>query len=315
MRASGDVVLAAGDVETPIFWRSAAKPFIAAAAIEAGAREAFGLEMHEVAVMAASHFGEPFHVEAVLSVLRKIGLDESALQCGAHAPYDEASAQALAARGEQPSALHNNCSGKHAGILALARLLGADTATYLRLDHPAQQAILAFCGRVCGEDPAAWPLGVDGCGIPVFATSLRTAAFAFARFAALSGLNARDAAALLVVRDAMVSFPHYVAGTAQFDSELMRVCGGEIACKVGAEGVHGVAAMTGQIGFASKVIDGSNRGRAPVTVAALESLGVLSRDQAIKLASFAAPLVYNRAGKAVGEVRARRDLLSVRVGA
>lgn len=293
-----------GEIDTPVFLRSTAKPFIAAAAIEAGAREAFGLDMHEIAVMSASHIGESFHVAAVESILRKIGLDASALQCGTHLPYDEATAHAMLRSGEEPSALHNNCSGKHAGILALCKLIGADSSTYLEAGNPAQQRILAFCARLSDEDASSWPLGVDGCGIPVYATTLRNAALSFARFASLDGLSARDAAALLVVRDAMVSHPEYVSGTKQFDTELMRVGGGAIACKVGAEGVHGVAVIPQGVGYASKVIDGASRGRGPSTVAALRKLGALSAGQVEKLGAFAHPIVYNRAGRVVGEVRA-----------
>ena len=301
--ARGDVLFSFGDVETPVYLRSSAKPFIAAAAIAAGVRDAFGLDMHEIAVMAASHSGEPFHVDAVRSILRKIGLDESALQCGAHLPYNEAAAHAMLRAGEAPERVHNNCSGKHAGILALCKVIGADVDTYLEIENPAQQQILAFCARMSDDDPSAWPLGIDGCGIPVYATSLRKAALAFARFASLEGLPPRDAMALLVVRDAMVSYPAYVAGTGELDSELMRVASGSVACKVGAEGVHAVSAIAQGYGYVSKVIDGTSRARGPVTMAALERLGTLTAQQATDLRAFAHPIVYNRAGRRVGEIR------------
>lgn len=301
----GTILLAAGTIDEPVFLRSTAKPFIAAAVIAAGARERFGLTAEEIAVMAASHAGERFHVASVRSILQKIGLPESALQCGVHPPYDDDAARALREAGEEPTAVHNNCSGKHAGILALSSIMGADPSGYLRPDHPAQRAILAFCARVTGDDPLRWPVAVDGCGIPVFATSLRRAATGFARWASLRGLSDRDAAALAAVRDAMVAHPEYVAGTKEFDTALMRVGRGAIACKAGAEGVHGVAAIERGLGYASKVVDGASRGRAPVTVAALRALGVLSDAQERELAGFARPVVYNRAGRAVGEIRAR----------
>ncbi|HEV7178823.1 MAG TPA: asparaginase [Candidatus Baltobacteraceae bacterium] len=301
--ARGDILFSVGDIDAPVFLRSSAKPFIAAATIEAGVREAFGLDMHEIAVMAASHSGEPFHVEAVRSILEKAGLGVSDLQCGAHVPYNEAAAHAMLRAHETPSALHNNCSGKHAGILALCKVMGADVTTYLDIENPAQQRILAFCARTSDDDPATWPLGIDGCGIPVYATTLRKAALAFARFASLEGLDRRDAMALLIVRDAMVSHPEYVGGTGEFDSVLMRAAGGSIACKVGAEGVHGVAVIPQGVGYASKVIDGASRGRSPVTVAALRHLGALSEPQLTEVRAFAHPIVYNRAGRAVGDIR------------
>lgn len=301
--ATGRVQFAAGEIDGPVYLRSAAKPFIAGAAIEAGVARAFGLEGHEIAVMAASHSGEPIHVQAVLSILRKIGMDASALQCGAHLPYDETAANALRHAAALPSALHNNCSGKHAGILALCKVLHADPATYLSAQNPAQRRILDFCARLSDEDAAVWPLAIDGCGIPVYATSLRKAALAFARLASLTGVRRSDAEALRVVRDAMVTYPHYVAGTRQLDTELIFAGDGKIVAKAGAEGVHGVAAIAPGYGFVSKVLDGNSRGRGPSTIAALSLLGVLDEHQVAQLARFARPIVYNRAGHAVGEIR------------
>lgn len=301
----GKVALSVGSVDAPVFLRSSAKPFIAATVMASGAREKFGFEVREIAVMAASHSGEPFHVAAVASILRKIGMDAGALQCGTHAPYDERAAADLQAGGQAPSALHNNCSGKHAGILALCKAIGADPATYMDVDNPAQQRILAFCARMSDDDARRWPLGVDGCGIPVYATPLRNAALSFARLATQHGVADTDARALRVVRDAMIEYPEYIAGTGTFDTELMRVGDGSIASKAGAEGVHAVSSIPQGLGFVSKVLDGGPRGRAPLTVAALRALGSIDAAQATKLASFARPVVYNRAGRAVGEIRAR----------
>lgn len=300
----GSVVFAAGDVETPVYLRSAAKPFIAAAAIEAGVRERFGLEPREIAVMAASHFGEPFHIAAVASILAKIGMDAGALQCGSHLPYDDATARAFVRAGTEPGPLYNNCSGKHAGILALCKAIGADPSTYLEPSNPAQQRILTLCARLSDDDAATWPLATDGCGIPVYATGLRNAALSFARLGSLENVDPRDGAALAIVRDAMLAHPEYVAGTAQFDTVLMQVGDGAIVCKGGAEGVHGVAAIDRGIGYVSKVLDGGGRARGPSTVAALQLLGVLDEEKAMKLARFGRPVVYNRAGRAVGEIRA-----------
>jgi L-asparaginase II len=222
-----------------------------------------------------------------------------------HMPYDAATAQALMCSGEAPTAIDNNCSGKHAGILALCKAIGADPASYLEVDNPAQKQILALCARLSDDDPATWPLGVDGCGIPVYAKPLRRAALAFARLATLEGLDARDAAALQVVRDAMIAFPEYVSGSHEFDAELMRTGAGNLASKSGAEGVHGVACIREGLGYTSKIVDGAGRARPPVTVATLAAVGVLDPAQVKRLASFARPVVYNRAGRAVGEVRAR----------
>jgi L-asparaginase II len=302
--AEGGVLYHAGAIDVPVYLRSAAKPFIAAAVIEAGADRAFALDAREIAVMAASHSGEPIHVEAVRSILAKIGMDESALQCGVHYPYDETAANALRRTGEMPSALHNNCSGKHAGILALCKMIDAAPATYLLVENPAQRRILEFCARLSDDDASTWPIATDGCGIPVYATSLRNAARAFARLASLRDLREQDATALRVVRDAMVAHPQYVAGTGQFDTELMAAGNRTIAAKGGAEGIQGVAAIAKGYGYVSKVLDGGGRARGPSSIAVLRSLGVLDLGQEAALARFARPTVYNRAGYAVGEIRA-----------
>ncbi|MBV8354553.1 MAG: asparaginase, partial [Candidatus Eremiobacteraeota bacterium] len=169
--ARGTVLFRLGTVDVPVFLRSSAKPFIAGAVVRGGAADAFGFDARDLALISASHGGEPGHIEGVRAILRKAGVEESALRCGAHPPLHEPSAQALSARCEQPTAIHNNCSGKHAGILALAKHLGADLATYLEAGNPAQREILALCERVVGERFEGDRLAVDGCGIPVFATT------------------------------------------------------------------------------------------------------------------------------------------------
>jgi L-asparaginase II len=300
----GGVALAYGDVDAPVYLRSAAKPFIAAAIVASGAADRFEFSARELAVVCASHDGEPFHVDAVRGILAKIGRDRSALQCGTHPPSYEPAAAALAAAGEAPSALHNNCSGKHAGILAMCAYRGFDDARYLEADHPVQREILAFCARLVGEDPAELVLGIDGCGIPVFATTLRRAARAFARFATLEDLLPADAAALAAVRDAMVAEPAYVGGTARFDTALIRESGGRVVGKAGAEGVHGDALRGLGLGLALKVIDGSRRAMPVAATALLRELGGLDAGEAERLKSFARPEVRNVAGRIVGETGA-----------
>lgn len=299
---SGRTAYAVGAVDVPVYLRSTAKPFIAAAAVDAGVVERFGLTPPEIAVMAASHNGEPAHVDAVRSILRKAGIAESALRCGPHAPYDPVAAAALVRDGVPFSAIHNNCSGKHAGILAMSALLGAELDGYLEPAHPAQQRILALCARLCGLPLSGLPLGVDGCGIPVFATPLRNAALAFSRLATLDGIEPADARALKVVRDAMIANPFYVAGTDEFDTALMRVAGGCIAVKSGAEGVCGIAGVDAGLGLALKVVDGAARACPPAAMAAVARLGLLDAPALEELEPFARPPIVNRAGRTVGEL-------------
>ncbi len=308
MDAEQHVIFSAGDIDAPVFLRSTAKPFIAAAAIAAGARERFALESREIAVMAASHTGQAFHVRAVRSILEKIGMQESALQCGAHAPYNAEAAQALERADITPTAIYNNCSGKHAGILALCKMIGADPATYLEVSNPAQQRILQLCARVSDQRVEQFELGVDGCGIPVYGTPLRNAALSFVRLATLDGMNDSDAAALQIVRAAMIAHPEYVSGTGEFDTRLMAAGRGSVVCKGGAEGVHGSAFIERGAGLVCKVLDGNSRGRAPSVLAAIRELGLLDESALSELADRERPVVYNRAGRAVGEVRAARTV-------
>jgi L-asparaginase II len=300
----GEIVLKVGTVETPVFLRSSAKPFIAAASVREGVLERFGFGERELAVMCASHNGEPGHVELVASMLDRIGASESDLACGAHPPAYEPAAAALAARGEKPSQLHNNCSGKHAGILALAKTIGAPFAGYLEPSHPAQRLILAMCERVSDDVFAGDKLAVDGCGIPVYATTLAKAAVSFARLATLRGVDDADASALARVAAAMTSEPWYVGGTGRFDTDLMRASGGRIVCKAGAEGVHCDALLDAGLGLAVKVVDGTRRAAPPATLALLDALHGLEPGVREALQHHAVVPVKNVAGRVVGEVAA-----------
>jgi len=311
----GEIVLKVGTVETPVFLRSSAKPFIAAASVRAGVLERFGFGERELALMCASHNGEPGHVELAASMLERIGARVEDLACGATPPAYEPAAAALAARGEQPTALHHNCSGKHAGILALAKVLGAPLEGYLEPAHPAQRAILALCERVSDDVFDGDKLAVDGCGIPVYATTLHKAAVSFARFATLRGLDDADATALARVAAAMANEPWYVGGTGRFDTDLMRATRGRIVGKAGAEGVHCDALLDAGLGLALKVIDGTRRAAAPATLSVLDALRALEPDAREALRPHASVAVKNAAGRVVGEIAALPDWLPTEAAA
>jgi len=305
--ARGEIVLKVGTVETPVFLRSSAKPFIAAAAVRAGVLDAFGFGEPELALMCASHNGEPGHVALVASMLERIGATEADLACGVHPPSYEPAAAALAERGERPTQLHHNCSGKHAGILALAKLIGAPFEGYLAPSHPAEQQILALCERVGDDTFSGDRLAVDGCGIPVYATTLHKAATSFARFATLDGLDDGDAVALARVASAMGNEPWFVGGTARFDTDVIRATGGRIVAKAGAEAVHCDALLDAGLGLALKVVDGGRRATAPATLAVLEALGVLDPAARAALRPHARLRITNIAGRVVGDVAALPD--------
>jgi L-asparaginase II len=298
----GNVLLALGTIDEPVFLRSAAKPFITAAGVRAGTVERFGFDDRELAVMSASHNGEPFHVEAVRGILAKIGATVDDLRCGAQAPSYPPAAKALTAAGERPTALHNNCSGKHAGILALARVMEVPFEGYLDSGHPVQRAILALCERVSDDAFPPGKLAIDGCGIPTYATSLRNAARSFARLATLQELDPGDAEALARVRAAMVAEPDFTAGTQRFDTDLIRAGNGRIVGKVGAEGVHATALLDGGIGLVLKVIDGARRAAPPAALALLQRLGALDERRSAALDAHARTPIANVAGTVVGQI-------------
>jgi L-asparaginase II len=208
----------------------------------------------------------------------------------------------LAAAGIEPGRIHNNCSGKHAGILALAMHLGSDAAGYLEAAHPAQSAILDGCAEMLGVPRASFAVGVDGCGIPAIATPLSVAARFFAKFADPPRFAAKWREALVRVCNAMTAHPEMVAGSGEFDTDLMSAARGEIMCKGGAEGYHACAALRRGIGMCVKVIDGNSRAVPPFVVAQLAALGALTSAQADSLSAYRCRIVKNRAGTVTGEI-------------
>jgi L-asparaginase II len=250
--AGGTVVFQAGDIDSPVFPRSAVKPLQALPLIESGAADRLGLSAAEIALACASHGGEPVHVATARAMLAKAGRDEMSLECGAHWPLDARAARALAAAGTTPGALHNNCSGKHAGFVCLACAMGNDPAFYVRPEHPAMRRVTAALAEITGATLDERNRATDGCSIPTYAVPLRALACAFARFATMGGAAAR-------IRAAMAENPFMVGGTDRFDTMLMVALGGRVISKGGAEGVHCAALPEHGLGIAVKCDDGAGR--------------------------------------------------------
>ncbi len=302
-----------GDIERPVFPRSAVKVLQALPLVASGAADALGLSDAELALACASHTGEPRHVETALSMLAKAGLDEAALECGMHWPGGEAAARALAREGLQPGARHNNCSGKHAGFLCLgclmARARGADPRDfvrgYVRPDHPVMREVAAALAATTGVDLARAPMGTDGCSIPTWGLPLRALATGFARVATGEGLTAAHAAAAQRLRAAVAAQPWFVGGTGRFDTRVMERLGERVFCKVGAEGVYCAALPEAGLGVALKMDDGNNARAAEVVMATLLLLLVdLSPSESAFAQSLAVPPLLNWNGIRVGELRA-----------
>lgn len=293
------------------YWRSAAKPFQALPAVSSGAAARYGFAPEDMALASGSHNGEPVHVERVASMLERAGCSVDDLACGVHPPLDPEAAAELRNRGVEPTVLHNNCSGSHAAMLALAPELGASTAGYESPGHPVQVAILDTVCQVTGLEATDVTIGVDGCGVPCFGTSVYHLALAFARLMDPNGLEAPDPADLLRIRDAMIAHPHLVAGSNRLDTDLMRVGHGALLAKGGAGGVLGVG-ISGGLGLAVKIEDGT--GGAPgnpagvVAIDVLRQLGYLNTSQLATLGEHARPSIRTVAGTPVGIARAVFDL-------
>ena len=258
--ACGRLLLALGDVERPVFPRSAVKAMQAIPLVESGAADAFGLSDKELAVACASHSGDRVHVEAVRSLLAKAGLDESALACGAHWPVSDKAMRALIEAGRRPEAIHNNCSGKHAGVLTASVHLGFEPRGYERPDHKLQVMIKGIVSETCGIALRDSGMAVDGCSVPTWSLPLTALARGFARLGTGEGLAPARAEAARRLCDACFAEPVLVAGEGRFDTIAMRALAPELFVKGGAEGVHCAALPGLGLGIALKIDDGAKRG-------------------------------------------------------
>jgi L-asparaginase II len=290
-----------GNPDLVVFASSAVKPVQALPLVEDGVADRFGWADPELALACASHSGEARHVEIAAGMLASLGVSEDALACGPHAPFSEDVAREMRRRGERPGRLHNNCSGKHAGMLGLASAHGWPLEGYHEVGHPVQLRMLREMSRwsdVRNEDIA---VATDGCGVATFAMPLRALALMFARLA-IGARSPADPAGRLI--HAMTSRPDLVGGTGRLCTELMRTTGGRIFAKVGAEGVYCAGVPGVGIGIALKVEDGAKRAAEPALIEVLRVLGLLAVEDVIQLAGFASPRVLNTRGEIAGSLRA-----------
>lgn len=308
---TGRLLYKLGDPAYVTYWRSSSKPIQALPLVESGAADAFGLTEDELALACASHNGEDFHTDAARSILSKAGLTEADLQCGAH-EVDRSFQRRALAEGQSPTRIYSNCSGKHSGMLASSRHCGWPTASYRDPAHPLQRLILNNLSELSGYPASQIRIGVDGCGVPVFAKPIQNMARTFARLARPDGLPSSRQQALTRLRDAMMRHPHMVAGTRRFDTDLMREAGGAVVCKSGAAALQCVGLPGRGIGIAVKVEHADYTWAPATTIAVLRQLGVLS-DAALKnLEGYAAfPPVTNTHGEVVGKIEVEVPLEQV----
>ena len=309
----GEDILSLGAPGTVTFFRSACKPFQAVPFITSGACEEFGFSEEEVALACASHSGEARHVRVAQLMLERCGLTEAHLRCGTHFPFNEKEAERMMRSGEHPTQLHNNCSGKHAAMLAFAKHIDADLATYDAMDSPVQQAILDEISLFSECSVNKIKIGIDGCAAPNFALPLSAMAKSFLNLVsppASFRSDTRSACSRIVA--AMTNFPELIGGSERLDTMLMQASGGKIISKVGADGVWLAGVLPsekypGGLGIALKVEDGvDKRARPVVAVEMLKGLGILSRDDLPELSPMP---IKNRRGEVVGRVEPAPELM------
>lgn len=304
VRASGELVFSLGDVSRPVFPRSAIKPLQCLPLIETGAADRFGFGTTEIALACASHAGTEQHVALAASMLARAGLTMGALGCGAHLPSDEAAARTLIRESKSPNELHNNCSGKHAGMLATAMHCGDLPEGYWQPDHPVQQRIRRTLEVLIGRRLGTDVLGVDGCSAPNWAMPLADLACAFAQFVTGEGRAAAHRTAAKRIAAACWAAPELVAGPGKLDTEVMRQMPGQVLMKTGAEGVYCAALASLGLGVALKIDDGAKRAAEALIMCVLAHL----LPSAGRLAPN--PVLKNWRGIAVGEVRVAPAILA-----
>ncbi len=306
----------AGNPDLVTFWRSAAKAFQAVPFVTSGAMDAFGFTDKELALACASHSGESFHTELAAGMLEKAGFDEESLLCGAHPPFHEETADGMIRAGTQPTQLHNNCSGKHAAMLAFAKHIGADPDTYLSPGNRVQGTILETISLFNEIPDDEIVMGIDGCSAPNFAVPLRSMAVAYAKLInppADFDANLKDACDRIV--RAIMKYPEFVGGSFRLDTKVMQALPGRIACKVGAEGVWTAGILPSDkwpdgLAIALKIEDGNdNRARPAVAIELLRRLGLMNPVAEETLGEFSPQILKNRKDIEVGEVVAEFELI------
>lgn len=298
----GTLLYQAGDPHALTFTRSSLKPLQAMSFIAEGGHERYGFSPSQVALMCASHSGEPMHTGQVQDMLERIGCTVEHLQCGCHVPTYYATVGAKVPPNLRFTALHHNCSGKHTGMLAYCRAHGERVEDYLAFAHPLQQAIRGAVGHFAQLPESALPAGIDGCSAPNYAMPLDRLAGAFARLAQ-DAPDARYGEAPRVIFRAMTAHPEMVSGTGRNDLALMRTSPGDWVSKVGAEGVQAIGIRSKGWGIAIKIADGNTRALYPATVAVLQQIGLVDDPRQTPLAAYFEPTMENYRGTVTGRVQ------------
>ena len=300
--ADGQLAFSLGEIDAPVFPRSAVKAIQALPLIESGAAERFSLTEAEIALACASHNGEPRHVETAAGMLGKAGLEAQALECGVHWPMAEKVARSLAASGGKPMALHNNCSGKHSGFLCACCAEGFEPAGYVKAGHPLQEEIRGCLETMTGAAHGPDNRGTDGCSIPTYAVPLRSLALAFVRLGTGIGLSSGRSKAAATILRAIAAHPEMVAGEDRFDTKLMQIFGSRAMVKVGAEGVYCGTIPELGFGIALKCDDGSVRAAEMMMASVIDLFIAKSEAETLAFEPLIRPILRNWNGIHVGSL-------------
>jgi len=311
----GETIARLGNPETVTFFRSSAKPFQVISFLTSGAADEFGFTEKEIALACGSHSGEDFHIQTARKMLEKIGCTEEDLRCGTHVPFNETVAEELIKANEKPTQLHNNCSGKHASMLAFAKQIKANLETYEHLENSVQQKILETISEFSDVPKNEIKIGIDGCAAPNYAIPVSAMAKSFARLVfPPKSFDARMREACRRIVSAMISCPEMIGGTDRLDTIIMQALQGKIISKIGAEGVYAAGVLPNEkwktgLGIAFKIEDGEDkRARAVVAIELFRQLGILDERATETLDEFSPMLIKNRRDDKVGEVKASFDL-------
>ena len=295
------IVFSMGDTEQVCYPRSALKFFQQIPLLVSGAVEHFGFTEKEIALFCGSHNGELQHVETVRSILSKIGLDESHLQCGPQMPTLKDDMHMLIKNDLQPQKIHNNCSGKHAGFLAYCVYKNLSTDDYIHPGHALHREILEVISDFHRYPKEKIRQGIDGCSAPIFSFPVYNQAVAYKNLVSPDGFGEDITRACRMMVDAIVKYPEMIAGKKRYCSDLMRVSEGKLIGKTGADGVYSIGIMGLNYGICIKVDDGKMGPQYNIAQAVIEQLNILTEEHNEELRHYMRHENKNFGGLVTGE--------------
>ena len=306
----GEILYSAGNVEQICYPRSALKFFQVLPLLESGAAEHYGFTLEEIALMCGSHNGEPEHVRVASSILQKTGLDKSYLRCGPQLPTLKKDIQELYRNNQSPEHIHNNCSGKHAGFLAMTQFMQADLATYNHPEHPLQKAIIEVVEEMYEYPFSKMKIGLDGCSAPIFSIPVINQAIAYKNLASPSKFSDKRKKACETVIKAISTYPFMVGGSQRYCTDMMAICGERIVGKTGAEGVYCLSFLKEKIGVAIKIDDGKMLPQYNVAQKLIEATGIFTADQLKPLHHYAEEELKNYNKLSTGVIKVAAEILN-----